>query len=253
MGNAQSTDNPSAVAIDKPSDFPITSISSTNTTTTAPSVKSSTSSEGSSTNNSKPRSTKSNNSGYNAMPQRTIIRATNTPKKPQPYTGSFFNNHYAEPVPHAHVKKPNRPAGHVNFFEVAAATHQPVSSTKSRSGHSNSSNSSLKTSSVKTYPSSQQQHKLKKLSSNASSTNNSQTSSTGSTAVADENNNNKKPPLPANNFKEDADYIYLDGRRYWKGHGSQIFILPCDDDENDRLMTIVSVVVSFFSYVKTLI
>jgi anti-sigma factor ChrR (cupin superfamily) len=40
--------------------------------------------------------------------------------------------------------------------------------------------------------------------------------------------------------KEDSDFITLQDRKYWKGRGSQTFILPCDDDENDRLMTMVT-------------
>lgn len=232
MGNAQSTDNPSAVAIDNPTDFPITKTSTITTTSTgvASSIKTTSTTSTTSTGGT-PK--KKPTTGYYSMPQRTIVKASNTPKKPQPFTGSFFNTQYAEPIPHAHVKKPNRSAGHVNFFEVAAATNQPAKSVKSGSS---SSNSSLN---KKSYPSTynSSQHKLKKLHSNASSGNNSQTSSTASTTVANNDPHNKKPPLP----KEDADYIYLDGRRYWKGHGSQVFILPCDDDENDRLMTIVGV------------
>jgi hypothetical protein len=172
---------------------------------------------------------------YPTTPKATVIRKTTNNRQPQPFTGSFFNNQMAEPLPHQHVRKPNRPAGHVNYFEVAAVTKQPASV---KSIHTSSSSSSLKTSSTnkKSYPSTHNSShvKLKKMSSTTSSGNNSQTSSTASTTIGVDTKD-LKPPLP----KEDANYIIREGRRYWKGHGSQNFILPCDDDENDRLMTMV--------------
>lgn len=157
------------------------------------------------------------------------IRTTTNNRQPQPYTGSFFNTHMAPATPHQQAKKPNRPAGHINFFEVASVTVQPASV---KSIHTNSSSSSIKTSSTnkKSYPSTMSsQQQLKKYTSNVSMAS-SGNSSVTSTTIATENES--KPSVV-------SDYININGRKYWKAHGSQKFILPCDDDENDRLMTMV--------------
>jgi hypothetical protein len=38
----------------------------------------------------------------------------------------------------------------------------------------------------------------------------------------------------------------IDGRAYLKDHTTKSFMLPCDDDEADRLMTLVSEMISSF-------
>lgn len=151
------------------------------------------------------------------------IRNTTNTRKPQPFTGSFFDSHLVPAVPHQQAKKPNRPAGHVNFFEVAAVAAQPASV---KSTPSNSSSSSLKNSSAskKSYPSTNgSRHPSKKSNSHITTT------SSGNSVASD----------IESKISSISDYIYIGGRKYWKAHGSQKFILPCDDDENDRLMTMV--------------
>lgn len=174
----------------------------------------------------------------------TSIRSTKNIKKPQPFFNESFLARHTSPEALAaqqQLKKvtASKPTGHVNFFEVASRTAQPA---KNKSSHTNSSSSSVKTASTHTnqnqsYPSTINTHSqraAKRLNSTASSLassqNGSQTSSITSVTAVD------KPEQPQ---PEDPDYTYLHGRKYWKGHGSQTFILPCDDDENDRLMTMV--------------
>lgn len=144
----------------------------------------------------------------------------------------------ASPLPHQHVRKPNRPAGNINFFEVASATVQPA-----RSTHSNSSSrSSTKTASTNKnsslYPSSS--HKTSTREKKVLSPTTSSASSIASTTVQLDNLSIKasKTDLIANA----SEYIILHNRRYWKGHGTQNFMLPCDDDESDRLMTLVYII-----------
>lgn len=178
----------------------------------------------------------------------TSIRSTKNNKKPQPFFNESFLARHTSPEAIAAQQQlkrmaVNKPAGHVNFFEVASMTAQP---TKNKSSsHTNSSSSSVKTASTHTnqnqsYPSTINTHSqraAKRLNSTASSLsssrNGSQTSSTTSITAVD------KPVQPQQ--PEDPDYVVLHGRKYWKGHGSQTFILPCDDDENDRLMTMVNI------------
>lgn len=172
-------------------------------------------------------------------------KATNTSnnsskslKKPQPYVGSFFDGHMATPLPHKQATKPNRPAGHVNFFEVAAVTQQPARSVKS--------NSSSKSSSLKTSASSS----VKKSSSSSVYPNSSHISgsttkkysdsiATSTTAVTDQ-----VKELSLKDKLHSADFAIVNKRKYWKGKGSQNFMLPCDDDELDRIMTLVKYTVS---------
>lgn len=151
----------------------------------------------------------------------TTSSQTNKTRKPQPYAGSFFDSHLAPVVTHPQAKKPNRPAGHVNFFEVAAVSPQPAKSIKS--SPSNSSSSSLKNG-KQSYPSTLN-----------SSTRNNKLSQVTSTSSGNSSINSEiESKLSAL-----SDYIYINGRKYWKAHGSQKFILPCDDDENERLMAMV--------------
>lgn len=190
----------------------------------------------------------------------TSIRSTKNNKKPQPFFNESFLNRHATPEALAAQQQlkrmaVNKPAGHVNFFEVASMTAQP---TKNKSSsHTNSSASSIKTASTHTnqnqsYPSTINTHSqraAKRLNSTASSLtssrNGSQTSSTASITAVD------KSVQPQPQQPEDPDYIVLHGRKYWKGHGSQTFILPCDDDENDRLMTMVINLYVEKSYIYT--
>ncbi|KAI9273153.1 hypothetical protein EDC94DRAFT_594020 [Helicostylum pulchrum] len=165
------------------------------------------------------------------------IRTKTNTRKPQPFVGSFYDTHMAIVPDNNHMKKQNRPAATFNYFEVAAATAQPVST---KSIHSNSS-SSIKSSSKKsTYPSSTNtsSHQLKKHSTNLSNVSSvkSSHSSIASTAVGTDNTAQKK----------DSNYIEFNGRSYWKGHGEKNFLLPCDDDENDRLMTMHYILKSTF-------
>ncbi|KAL9539216.1 hypothetical protein MBANPS3_010399 [Mucor bainieri] len=164
----------------------------------------------------------------------TVVKTKTATKKPQPYASSFFDAHMATPLPHQHARKPNRPAGNVNFFEVAAATAQPA-----RSTHSNSSSrSSIKTASTNKnsslYPSSSHNNSTreKKVLSPTSSS----ASSIASTTVQTENTTSIKASK-SELIADASDYVILHNRRYWKGHGTQHFMLPCDDDESDRLMT----------------
>lgn len=168
----------------------------------------------------------------------TVMKKKTAVKKPQPYASSFFDAQMASPLPHHHVRKPNRPAGNINFFEVAAATVQPA-----RSTHSNSSSrSSTKTASTNKnsslYPSSS--HKTSTREKKVLSPTTSSASSIASTTVQLDNLSIKasKTDLIANA----SEYIILHNRRYWKGHGTQNFMLPCDDDESDRLMTLVYII-----------
>lgn len=158
------------------------------------------------------------------------IRTKTITRPPQPFVGSFYDTHMAIVPANNHIKKPNRPAAAFNYFEVAAATAQPIST---KSIHSNSS-SSIKSSSKKsTYPSTNaSSHQLKKHSTNLSNVSSvkSNHSSITSTAVGTDNTEQNKDP----------NYIEFNGRSYWKGHGEKNFLLPSDDDENDRLMTMVT-------------
>jgi hypothetical protein len=171
----------------------------------------------------------------------TVVRTKTINKKPQPFAHSFFESHIVVPVPHQQIRKPNRPAGHINFFEAASLTNAPTPSIHSQS----SSKSSLKTSSTtqksSLYPASSTVNSTRerKPSTATSSSSSSNTSST----VAEQLNNlslktskTSKTDLTNN---ESSDYVILNNRRYWRGHGSQNFMLPCDDDESDRLMTMV--------------
>ncbi|KAI8638158.1 hypothetical protein BD408DRAFT_394526 [Parasitella parasitica] len=179
--------------------------------------------------NEQSRSASKDSQNTTATSYPTVAKA----KKPQPYASSFFDTQMAAPLPHHYAQKPNRPAGNINFFEIAATTAQPA-----RSIHSNSSSkSSIKAASTNKnsslYPSSSQHSREKK---GAASPKDSFTaSSIASTTVQLENMSIKtsKTDLVADAFE----YVILHNRRYWKGHGTQNFMLPCDDDESDRLMT----------------
>ncbi|KAG2211826.1 hypothetical protein INT47_004512 [Mucor saturninus] len=161
----------------------------------------------------------------------TTTSNSSSTRKPQPFVGSFFDSHLAPAVPHQQAKKPNRPAGHVNFFEVAAVSPQPTKSIKS--SPSNSSSSSLKNG-KQSYPSTLNsgRHLSKKSISQVTTT------SSGNSSVGSNEIESKLSSI--------SDYIYIHGRKYWKAHGSQKFILPCDDEENERLMTMHYILKSKF-------
>ncbi|CEP07475.1 hypothetical protein [Parasitella parasitica] len=154
-------------------------------------------------------------------------------KKPLPYAASFFDTQNAAPLSHQYVRKPNRHAGNINFFEVAATTAQPA-----RSMHSSSSSkSSIKTASTNKnsslYPTSS--HNTREKKSTSSSTNSFTASSIASTTVQREIMSVKASRSDL--VTDESEYVVLHNRRYWRGHGAQSFMLPCDDDESDRLMT----------------
>ncbi|KAI8076439.1 S-adenosyl-L-methionine-dependent methyltransferase [Gilbertella persicaria] len=161
-------------------------------------------------------------------------------KKPPPNMGSFFDAQMAAPMPHAQARKPNRPKDDFNFyFEVASVTPQPVTNTKSRSQNSNS---SLKTSSKKSsslYPSSTQLSQKKK----GTPTSSSASSIASSTLPGDLNESSIKN---SKTETKTSNYLVIQNRKYWKGQGSQNFILPYDDDESDRLMTLHYILKSTF-------
>jgi hypothetical protein len=166
----------------------------------------------------------------------TVVRKQ-TNKKPQPFAHSFFESHIVVPVPHQHIRKPNRPAGHINFFEAASVTNGSTPSVRSQS----SSKSSLKTSSTtkksSLYPASSTVHSTRER--KPSTATSSSSSSTSNSTVADQLNHLSLKTSKTDLAADSSDYVILNNRRYWKGHGSQTFILPCDDDESDRLMTLV--------------
>lgn len=168
-----------------------------------------------------------------------VVQTKTINKKPQPFAQSFFESQIAAPLPHQQARKPNRSASHFNYFEAAAVTTAPAPSVRSQS----SSKSSLKTSSTNKksslYPASSTINST--LERKPSTTSSTLSSSTSNSTVADRLNSlslkTTKSDL-ANN--ESSDYVMVNNRRYWKGHGSQHFMLPCDDEELDRLMTLVN-------------
>lgn len=135
-------------------------------------------------------------------------------RKPQPFVGSFFDGQLAVPLPHTQATKPNRSPAHINYFEVASATIQPAKSTPS-SFNSSTANTKKSSNSTTLYP--------------TTTNNSSKTLPASSSSV-------QQQPAPS---PLDQKYTTINNRRYWKGHGSQNFILPCDDDEIDRIMTMV--------------
>lgn len=160
-------------------------------------------------------------------------------KKPQPYVGAFFDGQMALPTPHRQATKPNRPAGYINFFEAASLTQQPAKSVKSNSSSKSSSlktaSSSVKKSSASTvYPNSSSH-----ISGSTATKKYSDSIATSVTAVTDQlkdlSTKDKLPP----------EFAIIDNRKYWKGKSSQNFMLPCDDDELDRIMTLV---ITFFLF-----
>lgn len=153
--------------------------------------------------------------------QPTIQKKTNN-RKPQPFVGSFYDTQFVTTAANLHLHKPNRNPGSFNYFEIAAATAQPLSTKSIHSTTSSSIKSSSKKSST-SYPS--------KLQTSVKSNQSSIDSSIFVTTPEDGVKNNVAGG--------DPNYIEMHGRMYWKGHRSQKFLLPCDDDENDRLMTMV--------------
>lgn len=107
-----------------------------------------------------------------------------------------------------------------NYFEMAAVTHEPSLPSKASSPRGTTPASSIKKSYTQ---SSSQLYQLTPTSSRSSSskTINTQTEK-------------KKPPSNV------SDHLMIDGRIYSKSHASKNFMLPCDDDEADRLMTMVN-------------
>ncbi|KAI8983992.1 hypothetical protein BDF20DRAFT_857399 [Mycotypha africana] len=159
-----------------------------------------------------------------------------------------------------------------NYFEAAAVTVQPAK--KSPTVHS--SNSSTRSSSIKSSSvASLHHHPSTKSSINSNvyppSTNTTTTTTTTTThfsnrkrssitSTINSNNNNtistsEAPTIVQQHDQQqsnitfktntsnilDADpssnYITLNNKTFWKSHTTRHFMLPCDDDESDRLMT----------------
>ncbi|KAI8363799.1 S-adenosyl-L-methionine-dependent methyltransferase [Choanephora cucurbitarum] len=134
----------------------------------------------------------------------------------------------ATPLPHAHVRKPNRPKNDFNFyFEAASVTPQPATSTNSRSHNSSKKKSSS------SYASSYKNC-------TRTTTSSSSTSSTTSSTLINEQ------PDKQDKTDQKTNYIIIQGRRYWRGHGFHHFYLPHDDDESDRLMNLHYILKSIF-------
>ncbi|KAI8368973.1 hypothetical protein BD560DRAFT_129977 [Blakeslea trispora] len=164
----------------------------------------------------------------NSYPQKDQTSPTKRPqpkKLPPPHMGSFFDAQMAAPLPHAHVRKPNRPKNDFNFyFEAASVTPQPATSANSRSQNSSSKKSSSYAASYKNCT--------------RTTTNSSSSSSTTSSTLVNEQNEHSLKHEKAE--RKPSNHCVIQGRKYWKGSSSQNFFLPHDDEESDRLMTLVS-------------
>ncbi|KAI8889060.1 S-adenosyl-L-methionine-dependent methyltransferase [Backusella circina FSU 941] len=118
-----------------------------------------------------------------------------------------------------------------NYFEFASATPQPLRKTSSAYNvRTSSTNASAKTSSTTSsvkqiYP--------------------DQRSFSLSTVPTTKDGEDSSE-IPAT-YNSDIDYITINNRRYWKDSNNQIqFMLPCDDDESDRLMSLHYILKSVF-------
>lgn len=146
---------------------------------------------------------------------------------PNPY--SFFDNQYAVPSPGPNSpRKPSTTQSSsrsqhsssksnketVNFFEVAAVTTEPTAPKKSNS------NPSTPASSIKKSYIHSASH-IPQLTPTASRS-----------SIATHSSN-----------RSQSNSVTIDGRAYLRDHTTKSFMLPCDDDEADRLMTLVSEII----------
>lgn len=160
----------------------------------------------------------------------TSIKAKRITKKPQPYATSFFEAQMLD-SPDVSMGRVKNTAP--NYFEFASTTPQPIRKTSSAYNvHTSSTSASAKTSSTtssvkKIYPG---QRSLSL--STVPSTKDGEDLSEISTS-----------------FTLDKNYITINNRRYWKDKNNQMqFILPCDDDESDRLMSLVFIEIEYFFF-----
>ncbi|RCH87911.1 hypothetical protein CU098_008333 [Rhizopus stolonifer] len=108
----------------------------------------------------------------------------------------------------------------INYFEVAAVTSEPLTSPKKPSSNPSTPASSIKKSYIN---SASHIHQLTPTASRSS------TSST----IRSQNK---------------ANSMVVDGRAYLKDHVTKSFMLPCDDDEADRLMTLHYILKTMFQW-----
>ncbi|ORE03395.1 S-adenosyl-L-methionine-dependent methyltransferase [Rhizopus microsporus var. microsporus] len=172
------------------------------------------------------------------------VYPTIVPKKKPPTPYNFFDIQHTADLPsptrlrkesthtssaRSHTSNSNKSVKDTsNYFEMAAVAHEPSLLSKTSSPRGTTPASSIKKSYTQ---SSSQMYQLTPTSSRSSSTKtiNTQTEK-------------KKPPSNV------SDHLMIDGRTYSKNHASKNFMLPCDDDEADRLMTMHYILKAMFQW-----